>query len=386
MKENNNLSAQDWLDKEKIVGVWRSVSSPSISTILERYANYKSQILLAKILYFRLKIPIYADLTIRDKYDRHFEIEIARKGEINNEDLRLYPLTPKDCFQKGSDFDIDPKKLYKDFLSIDSEFRPGFKNPTKSPDDWVQEMDKKLFESFKYQEAMSLGNATKDEYTILKEKCIALECKRVRRDKLKAYHLFILSGVAGFFEATDGMLKDKESCLKFSITRMKEYIDKVEKELKEKELKEKEGFKFESIPPRKEKIYTEKDIDRLKSIIIETWMVIDGKGVKIGDCFKNWDFVDIIDGKVILKKELKEKPVDGFINCTNATTSGNNFNVYRNNNETINVAFKLDLKTKKEILYQDGIALQEKDLNADEIFERYKDVLTKEQIKELYKN
>jgi len=325
--------------------------------------------------------------------------------------LAQYPLIPKDCFQKGSDFDIDKKDENKDFLSTGSGYHPGFKNPTKSliiddikdcefPDDWVQEMDKKLFESFKYQEAMSLGNATKDEYTILKEKCIKLECKRLGVDKLNGYQLFILSAVSGFLSNTDQMLEDKESCLKFSITRMKEYIDKVEKELKEKE-----GFKFESIPPRKEKTYTEKDIDRLKSIIIETWMVIDGKGVKIGDCFKNWDFVDIIDGKVHVEKELKEKPVDGFINCTNATTR-NNFNVYVKQNDKIKATssdiieeflntkhifttgtdLPLDFEFPKNVgavLFNNGIFTF---MTKDEIFEKYKDVLTKEQIKELYKN
>ena len=51
--ENNILSAEEWLEKEELVGEWKSVFSPSLSVLMERYANYKSRMLQAKILGFR---------------------------------------------------------------------------------------------------------------------------------------------------------------------------------------------------------------------------------------------------------------------------------------------------------------------------------------------
>jgi len=51
-----------------------------LELLMERYANYKTRDFQAKILDFRVKMPLYTYLTIRDKYDEHFNITTERNG------------------------------------------------------------------------------------------------------------------------------------------------------------------------------------------------------------------------------------------------------------------------------------------------------------------
>ena len=106
-----------------------------------------------------------------------------------NDQLMRYHKLPKDCFEKGSDFDIDKK----------------------------------------------------DEYTLLKEKCIELGCKRLGVDKLsgilqlKFEHDLNLTDIAlldlnRFYDVNKEVTRIKEE----NIDKMKAYIGKIEKELKEK--------------------------------------------------------------------------------------------------------------------------------------------------------
>lgn len=149
------------------------------------------------------------------------------------------PLTPKECFEKGSDFDIDKK----------------------------------------------------DDYQTLKEKCIELECKRLGVDKLNFFQN------AGFQLRND--FKDVNQQEKYmilaqseinkmkqdEIVKMKKYIDRVEKELKDKE----------SIPP-----IIQMDSDALKS-----------NNINITNCF----FKSKQDDKNILfhfTKEGLKVNLDGY--------------------------------------------------------------------------
>jgi len=51
-----------------------------LEVLMERYANYKTKDLQAKILDFRVKMSLYTYLTIRDKYDEHFNLTTERHG------------------------------------------------------------------------------------------------------------------------------------------------------------------------------------------------------------------------------------------------------------------------------------------------------------------
>lgn len=53
-----------------------------IEIMLKRFANNRTKELQAKILDFRVKMPLYTYLTIRDKYDEHFNLTTERYGTI----------------------------------------------------------------------------------------------------------------------------------------------------------------------------------------------------------------------------------------------------------------------------------------------------------------
>lgn len=78
---NNILSPKEWLNyiNEKEEREFSIYDCDDI--IMERYANYRTMVLQAKILEFRVKLPLYTFLTIQDNYDKHFNITTERNGK-----------------------------------------------------------------------------------------------------------------------------------------------------------------------------------------------------------------------------------------------------------------------------------------------------------------
>jgi len=247
-----------------------------------------------------------------------------------------------------------------------------------------------------------IPSSIKDEYTTLKEKCIELECKRLGVKELKGYQMFILSAVAGFVSNIEFDPQRRRICKEIAIEDMKKHIVKVEKELNtpisntESTYTYRVNDKDESVfkyvvgfdPINRKNSYTEKDIDRLKSILVETWMLMDGKSIKIGDCFKNWDFVDLIDGKVLINP-LENLPSDGYAKYNDKTACWQ----YSLNKSEMPLTLTSDWKkinhhfinspNNKFAICKEGVFEY---MSKDEIFNKYQNILTKEQIKELYKN
>lgn len=83
------LTAKEWLEKENYYDdIFQETMS---SDIMERYANYKTQILQAKILNFKdyiysgdesVIIPLELKYLVK-KYNEHFNITSVTEGEIN---------------------------------------------------------------------------------------------------------------------------------------------------------------------------------------------------------------------------------------------------------------------------------------------------------------
>ena len=78
---NNILPPKEWLCyiNEKEGSEYTVYDCDDI--IMERYANYKTMMLQAKILEFRLKLPLYTFLTIQDNYDKYFNITTKTNGK-----------------------------------------------------------------------------------------------------------------------------------------------------------------------------------------------------------------------------------------------------------------------------------------------------------------
>ena len=78
---NNTLSPKEWLSyiNEKKGSEFTIYDCDDL--IMERYANYRTMLLQAKILEFRVKLPLYTFLTIQDNYDEHFNITTEKNGK-----------------------------------------------------------------------------------------------------------------------------------------------------------------------------------------------------------------------------------------------------------------------------------------------------------------
>lgn len=95
--ENNILTTKEWLEKEQLNNPLVEGTHPcddlfpgyKCSTVMERYANYKTQELQAKIFEFRnekikcdwIEMPYRYNQDFLKEYDEFFNITTARDGK-----------------------------------------------------------------------------------------------------------------------------------------------------------------------------------------------------------------------------------------------------------------------------------------------------------------
>lgn len=78
---NNTLTPIKWLNYiNKKEGSEFSIYDCN-ELIMERYANYRTMQLQAKILDFKVKLPLYTFLTIQNEYNKHFNITTTTNGK-----------------------------------------------------------------------------------------------------------------------------------------------------------------------------------------------------------------------------------------------------------------------------------------------------------------
>ena len=75
MENKPIMSASEWLLEHYPHG---PIDGSEYRIAMERYANYKTRELESKILDFRTKMSLYTFLTIKEKYDEHFQIQVIR--------------------------------------------------------------------------------------------------------------------------------------------------------------------------------------------------------------------------------------------------------------------------------------------------------------------
>ena len=83
MKEENTLTAKEWLKKE--IGTISELSNPL--PLMEKYANYKNRILEDRIKEFAQFVKINCDSYTERMYNKHFNIQTIKEckhGDIHN--------------------------------------------------------------------------------------------------------------------------------------------------------------------------------------------------------------------------------------------------------------------------------------------------------------